>query len=149
MKWTYVKSCRFSTRSSTQFSFHTLSRNWFDSDRSLTHDSCSLTAGGYLKYIFPTARLVSKSLWRNAVLNSTSYLADLYVLFFQKLTVNKFSIKCYHWFDTNHRPLVLEVTSLPTEPQALGTRFFLRVFCICRQMHFHHLSVYHQEEGIA
>ena len=40
---------------------------------------------------------------------------------FLQLTVNLFVIKSCQWLDSNHGPLVLEATALPTETQPLPT----------------------------
>ena len=39
--------------------------------------------------------------------------------FFQQFTVYMFIVQFRQWLDSNHGPLVLEATALPTEPQPL------------------------------
>ena len=38
-----------------------------------------------------------------------------------------FNIKCCRWLDSNHRPLELEATALPTEPQPLPMKKYFDV----------------------
>ena len=97
-------------RTSLQF------RNWF-----LVENFSLNTSGGTLKKKLPQIFLK----------NGPFSASFLYFCLFNTADINMFNINFCRWLDLNCRPLELEATALPTEPQPLPClSFYVRNFFI-------------------